>query len=119
MAIPVRRLDARGTITTTSYRSCSAVRVRHLFSVEALLCCPVTSCARGTMTTTSYRSARRWCSSVFFSVEALSLLSGRVLGARGTMATMILPQPLGAKGVRRFSVESFSTVRSRLGHAER
>ncbi|GFU81341.1 uncharacterized protein TNCV_2440131 [Trichonephila clavipes] len=34
-------------MTTTSYRSRSAVGVRHHFSVEALLCCPVASwCTR-------------------------------------------------------------------------
>ncbi|GFU81177.1 hypothetical protein TNCV_5003881 [Trichonephila clavipes] len=35
------RLGARGTMTTTSYRSRSAVGVRHHFTVEALHCCPV------------------------------------------------------------------------------
>ncbi|GFY03186.1 uncharacterized protein TNCV_4587871 [Trichonephila clavipes] len=38
------RLGARGTMTTTCYRVRTAVGVRHLFSVEAQLCCPVVSC---------------------------------------------------------------------------
>ncbi|GFV52495.1 uncharacterized protein TNCV_1580141 [Trichonephila clavipes] len=41
------RLRARGTMTTTSYRSRSAVGACHFFSVEALPCCPVASwCTR-------------------------------------------------------------------------
>ncbi|GFU81337.1 hypothetical protein TNCV_2440091 [Trichonephila clavipes] len=71
------RLGARGTMTTTSYRNrgggCSS-----LFSVEALLCCPVASFTRGTMTTTSYRSRSAVGVRHFFR-RGTTLLSGRVL----------------------------------------
>ncbi|GFU81322.1 hypothetical protein TNCV_2439941 [Trichonephila clavipes] len=81
------RLGARGTMTTTSYRSRSAVGVRHfvttffvVFSVEALLCCPVASwCTRNDDNDILPQSAtRRWVFVTFFR-RGTTLLSGRVL----------------------------------------
>ncbi|GFS69696.1 uncharacterized protein TNCV_4052861 [Trichonephila clavipes] len=73
------RLGARGTMTTTSYRSRSAVGCSSLFSVEALLCCPVASwCTRNDDNDILPRPARRWVFVTFFR-RGTTLLSGRVL----------------------------------------
>ncbi|GFV66444.1 uncharacterized protein TNCV_2163201 [Trichonephila clavipes] len=65
------RLGARGTMTTTSYRSRMAVGVRHLFSVEALLCCLVAfGCTRNDDNDMLPQPRGGGCSSPF-SVEAL------------------------------------------------
>ncbi|GFU81240.1 uncharacterized protein TNCV_2162691 [Trichonephila clavipes] len=72
-------LGARGTMTTTSYRSRAAVGVRHLFSVEALLCCPVVSwCTRNDDNDILPQPLGWGCSSPFFR-RGTTLLSGRVL----------------------------------------
>ncbi|GFT81236.1 uncharacterized protein TNCV_1999011 [Trichonephila clavipes] len=73
------RFGARGTITTTSYRSRSAVGVRHFFSVEALFCCPVASwCTRNDENDILPQLLCCGCSSPFFR-RGPTLLSGRVL----------------------------------------
>ncbi|GFX68708.1 uncharacterized protein TNCV_4695241 [Trichonephila clavipes] len=73
------RLGARGTMTTTSYRVRSAVGVRHLFSVEALFCCPVASwCTRNDDNDILPQPLGGGCSSPFFR-RGTTLLSGRVL----------------------------------------
>ncbi|GFU81222.1 uncharacterized protein TNCV_3423881 [Trichonephila clavipes] len=81
------RLGARGTMTTTSYRplgggvlpqplggGCSS-----LFSVEALLCCPVASwCTRNDDNDILPQPLGGGCSSLFFR-RGTTLLSGHVL----------------------------------------
>ncbi|GFY03164.1 uncharacterized protein TNCV_4587651 [Trichonephila clavipes] len=74
------RLGARGTMTTTSYRvRRAAVGVRQIFSVEALLCCPVASwCTRNDDNDILPRPRGGGCSSPFFR-RGTTLVSGRVL----------------------------------------
>ncbi|GFW74308.1 uncharacterized protein TNCV_3438611 [Trichonephila clavipes] len=73
-----RRLNARGTMTMTSYRIRSAVGVRHLFSVEVLPCCPVLSwCTRNDDNDILPLPRGGGCSSPFFR-RGCTLLSGRV-----------------------------------------
>ncbi|GFU81287.1 uncharacterized protein TNCV_2439591 [Trichonephila clavipes] len=70
------RLGARGTMTTTSYRS-PAVGVRHVFFVEALFC-PVKSwCTRNDDIDILPQPRGGRCSSPFFR-RGTTLLSGRV-----------------------------------------
>ncbi|GFV52490.1 hypothetical protein TNCV_1580091 [Trichonephila clavipes] len=101
-------------MTTTSYRIHAAVGVRHLFSVEALLCCPVASwCTRNDDNDILPPTRGGGCSS-FFSVEAL-LCCPVSLGARGTMTTTSY-RSRSAVGVRQFfPSRHYSAVRSRLG----
>ncbi|GFW74309.1 hypothetical protein TNCV_3438621 [Trichonephila clavipes] len=73
-------------MTTTSYRSRLAVSVRHLFSVEALLCCPVRLGVRGTMKTTFYRIRSAVDVRHLFPSRHYSAVRSR-LGARGTITT--------------------------------
>ncbi|GFY03204.1 uncharacterized protein TNCV_4588051 [Trichonephila clavipes] len=70
---------ARGTMTTTCYRVRAAVGVRHLFSVEALLCCPVASwCTRNDDNDNLPWTLSVGCSSLFFR-RGTTLVSGCVL----------------------------------------
>ncbi|GFV16357.1 uncharacterized protein TNCV_1204791 [Trichonephila clavipes] len=116
------RLRANGTMTTTSYRSRSAVGVRHLFSVKALLCCPVgLGARRNDVNDILPQPYGGGCSSPFPSRHYSAVRS--CLGARGTMTTTSY-RVRAAVGVRHpFSVESllccpvthYSAVRSCLG----
>ncbi|GFY03201.1 uncharacterized protein TNCV_4588021 [Trichonephila clavipes] len=73
-------------MTTTSYRVRAAVGVRHLFSVEALLCCPVASwCTRNDDNDILPRPRGGGCSSPFPSRHYSAVRSRLV--ARGTMTT--------------------------------
>ncbi|PRD19761.1 UNVERIFIED_CONTAM: hypothetical protein NCL1_56435 [Trichonephila clavipes] len=73
------RLFTRGTMTTTSYRSRSAVGVRHIFSTEALLFCSVTSwCTRKYDNDILPQPLFGGCSSLFFR-RGITILTGRVL----------------------------------------
>ncbi|GFX68706.1 uncharacterized protein TNCV_4695221 [Trichonephila clavipes] len=94
-------------MTTTSYRSRAAVGVRHLFSVEALLCCPVASwCTRNDDNDILPQSARRWVFVTFFPSRHYSAVRSR-LGARGTMTTTQYRVRSAVVGVRHlFSVEA-------------
>ncbi|GFY03168.1 uncharacterized protein TNCV_4587691 [Trichonephila clavipes] len=108
------RLGARGTMTTTSYRSRAAVGVRHLFSVEALLCCPVASwCTRNDDNDILPQPRGGGCSSLFPSRHYSAVRS--CLVARGTMTTTSY-RSRSAVGVRHFfPSRHYSAVRSRLG----
>ncbi|GFV02162.1 hypothetical protein TNCV_1573741 [Trichonephila clavipes] len=121
--------------TPTSYRSRSAVGVRQLavsrrargtlFSVEALLYCPVASCARGTMVASCCRRRnddndilpRRAAVGVRHPFSVTTLLSG------ASWCTLnddndILPQTLGGGCSSPFSVD-YSLSGRVLVHAER
>ncbi|GFY03200.1 uncharacterized protein TNCV_4588011 [Trichonephila clavipes] len=80
------RLGARGTMITKSYRVRAAVGVRHLFSVEALLCSPVASLfTRNDDNDNLPRTLSGGCSS-FFPSRQYSGVRLRLV-ARGTMTT--------------------------------
>ncbi|GFU81320.1 hypothetical protein TNCV_2439921 [Trichonephila clavipes] len=79
----------RGTMTTTSYRSRSAVGVRHLFPSRHYSAVRSRLGARGTMTTTSYRNHSAVGVRHFFPSSDYSAVRSR-LGARGTMTTTSL-----------------------------
>ncbi|GFV52483.1 uncharacterized protein TNCV_1580021 [Trichonephila clavipes] len=101
----VRCLGARGTMTTTSYHSRSAVGVRQLFFRRAttLLYVRVLMHAERWQ---RYPNASAAVGVRHFFVRGTTLLSGRVLGARGTMTTTSYRSRL-AVGVRRlFSVNA-------------
>ncbi|GFV02145.1 hypothetical protein TNCV_1573571 [Trichonephila clavipes] len=101
-------------MTTTSYRGRAAVGVRHRFSVEALLCCPVASwCTRNDDNDILPQARSGGCSSPF-SVEALPCCPVASWCTRND-DNDILPQR-SAVGVRHFFPSSnYSAVRSRLG----
>ncbi|GFY03157.1 uncharacterized protein TNCV_4587581 [Trichonephila clavipes] len=98
------RLGARGTMTTTSYRS-AAVGVRHLFSVEALLCSPVASWCTRNDDNDTYRGHSAVGVRPFFPSRQYSGVRLR-LGARGTMITLYY-RVRAAVGARHlFSIEA-------------
>ncbi|GFU81264.1 hypothetical protein TNCV_2162931 [Trichonephila clavipes] len=92
-------------MTTTSYRSRSAVGVRHFFPSRHYSA--VRSClgARGTMTTTSYRSRSAVGVRHLFSVEALLCCPVASWCTRND-DNDILPQPRGGGCSSPFSVEA-------------
>ncbi|GFT66758.1 hypothetical protein TNCV_688941 [Trichonephila clavipes] len=77
------RLGARGMMTTTSYRSRSAVGVRHILPRRGTAAVRSRLVEGGTMTTTFYRIRVAVGVCHRFSVEALPLLSPSRLVARG------------------------------------
>ncbi|GFW74311.1 uncharacterized protein TNCV_3438641 [Trichonephila clavipes] len=80
-------------MTTTSYRIRSAVGVRHRFSVEAVLYCPVAcSCKRNDDNDILPQPLCGGCSSLFFR-RGTTLRSGRVLCTRND-DNDILPRSL-------------------------
>ncbi|GFV66443.1 uncharacterized protein TNCV_2163191 [Trichonephila clavipes] len=107
-------LGARGTMTTTCYRVRAAVGVRHLFSVESLLCCPVVSwCTRNDGNDILPQPLGGGCSS-FFPSRPYSAVRSR-LRANGTMTTTSY-RSRSAVGVRHlFPSRHYSAVRSGLG----
>ncbi|GFU81345.1 hypothetical protein TNCV_2440171 [Trichonephila clavipes] len=106
-------------MTTTSYRVRAVVGVRHLFSVEALLCCPVASlCTRNDDNDILPQLLGGGCSSFFFTSRDNSAVRSW-LGARGTMTTTSYRSRL-AVGVRHFFPSSTTLLSGRgLVHAER
>ncbi|GFU81237.1 uncharacterized protein TNCV_2162661 [Trichonephila clavipes] len=106
-------------MTTTSYRSRSAVGVRHFFSVEALLCCPVVSwCTRNDDNDILPQPLGGGCSSPF-SVEAL-LCCPVVSWCTRNDDNDILPQPLGGGCSSPFFRRGTTLLSGRvLVHAER
>ncbi|GFU81272.1 uncharacterized protein TNCV_2163011 [Trichonephila clavipes] len=106
-------------MTTTSYRSRSAVGVRHFFPSRHYSA--VRSClgARGTMTTTSYRSRSAVGVRHLFSVEAL-LCCPVVSWCTRNDDNDILPQPLGGGCSSPFFRRGTTLLSGRvLVHAER
>ncbi|GFU81167.1 hypothetical protein TNCV_1924141 [Trichonephila clavipes] len=102
-------------MTTTSYRSRAAVGVRHLFSVEALLCCPVVFwCTQDDDNDILPQPLWRWVFVTFFPSRQYSAVRS-CLGARGTMTTTCY-RVRAAVGVRHlFPSRHYSAVRSCLG----
>ncbi|GFU81194.1 uncharacterized protein TNCV_3423601 [Trichonephila clavipes] len=87
-------------MTTTSYRSRSAVGVRHRFPSRHYSAVRSRLGARGTMTTTSYRSRSAVGVRHLFPSRHYSAVRSR-LGARGTMTTTSY-RSRSAVGVRHF-----------------
>ncbi|GFU81299.1 uncharacterized protein TNCV_2439711 [Trichonephila clavipes] len=112
------RLGARGRMTTTSYRSRSAVGVRHIFSAEALLCCPVASwCTRNDDNDIVPWTCGGGCST-FVSVEAYPNVRSRFFTRNDD--NDILPQPLGGGCSSPFFRQGITLLSGRvLVHAER
>ncbi|GFT81240.1 uncharacterized protein TNCV_1999031 [Trichonephila clavipes] len=107
------RLGARGTMRTTSYCGHAAVDVRIPFSVEALLCCPVTFwCTRNDDNDILPQPLGGRCSSLF-SVEAL-FCCPVVSWCTRNDENDILPQLLCCGCSSPFPSRSYSAVRSRL-----
>ncbi|GFV02150.1 hypothetical protein TNCV_1573621 [Trichonephila clavipes] len=97
-------------MTTTSYHSRSAVGVRHLFSVETLLCCCLG--ARGTMTTTSYHGRARWVFVSFFRRDTTCCPVASWCTRND--GNDILPQALSGACSSLFPSRDYSAVRLRL-----
>ncbi|GFU81306.1 hypothetical protein TNCV_2439781 [Trichonephila clavipes] len=106
-------------MTTTSYRIRSAVGVRHLFSVVALLCCPVaTWCTRNDDNDIVPWTCGGGCSTIF-SVEVLSRCQVASFYTRNDDDD-ILPSSRLAVGVRPFFRRATTLLSGRvLVHAER
>ncbi|GFV02144.1 hypothetical protein TNCV_1573561 [Trichonephila clavipes] len=103
-------------MTTTSYRSRSAVGVRHFFPSRHYSAVRSRLGARGTMTTTSYRSRS---SGVFVNFFRRGNDVRSRLGARGTMITTSY-RVRAAVGVCQFFPSGTTLLSGRvLVHAER
>ncbi|GFU81282.1 hypothetical protein TNCV_2439541 [Trichonephila clavipes] len=100
-------------MTTTSYRSRSAVGVRHLFPPRHYSAVRSRLFTRGTMTTTSYRSHSAVGVRHFFSVEGLLCCPVASWCTRND-DNDILPQSLGGGCSSLFSAEALLCCRSRL-----
>ncbi|GFY03160.1 hypothetical protein TNCV_4587611 [Trichonephila clavipes] len=108
------RLGARGTMITLYFRVRAAVGARHLFSIEALLCCPIVSCCTRNDDNDILPRTRDGGFSYPFFVEA-QLYCPIASWCTRNDVNFMLPRPRGAGVCQFFPSRHYSAVRLRLG----